>query len=61
MVIQSTAWDLTVGQGIFILIGLARLLAVISAAVTMLLSQIPGSSTGVLAVQTGILLLYNLV
>ena len=61
MVIQSTAWDLTVGQGIFISIGLARLLAVISAAVTMLLSQIPGSSTGVLAVQTGILLLYNLV
>ena len=61
MVIQSTPWDLTVGQGIFISIGLARLLAVISAAVTMLLSQIPGSSTGVLAVQTGILLLYNLV
>ena len=57
MVIQSTAWDLTVGQGISILIGLALLLAVVFAAVTMPLSQTLGSSTGVLAVQTGILLL----
>lgn len=57
MVIQSTAWNLTVGQGISILIGLALVLAVVFAAVTMLLSQTLGSSTGVLAVQTGILLL----
>lgn len=57
MVIQSTAWDLTVGQGISILIGLALVLAVVFATVTMLLSQILGSSTGVLAVQIGILLL----
>ena len=61
MVIQSTAWDLTVGQGISILIGLALVLAVVFSTVTMLLSQTLGSSTGVLAVQTGILLLYNLV
>ena len=57
MVIQSTAWNLTVGQGISILIGLALVLAVVFASVTMLLSQTLGSSTGVLAVQTGILLL----
>ena len=57
MVIQSTAWDLTVGQGILIFIGLALALAMVFAAVTMLLSQILGSSTGVLAVQIGILLL----
>ena len=57
MVIQSTAWDLTVGQGISILIGLALVLAVVFAAVTMLLSQMLGSSTGVLAVQIGIFLL----
>ena len=57
MVIQSTAWDLTVGQGVLIFIGLAFVLAMVFAAVTMLLSQILGSSTGVLAVQIGILLL----
>ena len=57
MVIQSTAWDLTVGQGVLIFIGLALVLAMVFAAVTMLLSQILGSSTGVLAVQIGILLL----
>ena len=57
MVIQSTAWDLTVGQGVLLFIGLAFVLAMVFAAVTMLLSQILGSSTGVLAVQIGILLL----
>jgi hypothetical protein len=57
MVIQSTAWDLTVGQGVLIFIGLVFVLAMVFAAVTMLLSQILGSSTGVLAVQIGILLL----
>jgi hypothetical protein len=57
MVIQSTAWDLTVGQGILIFIGLALVLAMVFAAVTMLLSQTLGSSTGVLAVQIGIFLL----
>ena len=57
MVIQSTAWDLTVGQEVLIFIGLVFVLAMVFAAVTMLLSQILGSSTGVLAVQIGILLL----
>ena len=57
MVIQSTAWDLTVGQEVLIFIGLVFVLAMVIAAVTMLLSQILGSSTGVLAVQIGILLL----
>ncbi|MBR2562255.1 MAG: ABC transporter permease subunit [Eubacterium sp.] len=57
MVIQSTAWDLMVGQGILIFIGLALVLAMVFAAVTMLLSQTLGSSTGVLAVQIGIFLL----
>ncbi len=57
MVIQSTAWDLTVGQGILIFVGLALVLAMVFAAVTMLLSQILGSSVSVLAVQIGILLL----
>ncbi|MBO4844815.1 MAG: hypothetical protein J5525_00660 [Lachnospiraceae bacterium] len=54
MVIQSTAWNLTVGQAITILIGMAPMLAVIFATATMLLSQVIGNSAGVMAVQVGI-------
>ena len=51
MIIQSTAWNITVGQAVSILIGLALILSVLFSLFTMLISQISGKSVTVMAVQ----------